>query len=373
MFRRSPLEMRVVILAPVGRDAALLARTLSALEIDIAVTRDASALMEVLAEGAGAAIIADEALTSAALNVLRIWLSTQLPWSDMPFIVLTSSGVPTRESHLRARELQALGNVTLIERPVRPDTVESSTRTALRARMRQYEIRSRQEALVQANADLEQFAHSASHDLREPLRTIGTYSDMLVRDYGNVLDERGNKYLNLIAKSVSRMDLLLSDLLSYSQASSISGEEVEPSSSNRALEVALKNLDGSILQSNAKISVAEMPAVRMRESHLSQIFQNLLGNAIKYRKEGCQPAIEIFTRKSGGHWIFTIVDNGIGVPTTYKESIFGIFQRLHTDNKYSGTGMGLAICKRIVERYRGQIWVESESEEGARFSFSVPG
>jgi len=372
MFRRSPLEMRVVILAPVGRDAELLARTLSALEIDTAVTRDASALMEMLAEGAGAAIVADEALTSATLNALRIWLSEQLPWSDMPFIVLTSSGVPTRESHLRARELQALGNVTLIERPVRPDTVESSTRAALRARMRQYEIRSRQEALVQANADLEQFAHSASHDLREPLRTIGIYSDILARDYGNELDKRGIEYLHLIGKSVSRMDLLLSDLLSYSHASSISDEEVEPIPSNRALEAALKNLDGSIQQSNAKISVPEMPAVRMRESHLSQIFQNLLGNSLKYRKEGCQPAIEIFTRKSGGHWIFTIADNGIGVPAAYKESIFGIFQRLHTDSKYSGTGMGLAICKRIVERYRGQIWVESKCGEGARFSFSVP-
>jgi signal transduction histidine kinase len=110
----------------------------------------------------------------------------------------------------------------------------------------------------------------------------------------------------------------------------------------------------------------------MRESHLSQIFQNLLGNAIKYRNEGRQPVIEISTRKLGGNWVFTIADNGIGVPAAYKESIFGIFQRLHTDNKYSGTGMGLAICKRIVERYRGQIWVESEYGEGARFSFSVP-
>src|SRR5579859_3764077 len=191
MFRRSPLEMRVVILAPVGRDAALLARTLSALEIDTVVTRDATELLEKLAEGAGGAIIADEALTSAALNGLRNWLSGQPPWSDTPFIVLTSSGVPTRESHQRAHKLQALGNFTLIERPVRPDTVESSVRAALRARMRQYEIRSRQEALIQANADLEQFAHSASHDLREPLRSIGIYGDLLDKHCGHLLDEKG--------------------------------------------------------------------------------------------------------------------------------------------------------------------------------------
>jgi signal transduction histidine kinase len=372
MFRRSPLEMRVVILAPVGRDAALLARTLSALEIDTAVTRDANGLLEKLAEGAGAAIIADEALTPAAINGLRTWLSGQPPWSDTPFIVLTSSGVPTRESHQRAHELQALGNFTLIERPVRPDTVESSIRAALRARMRQYEIRSRQEALVQANADLEQFAHSASHDLREPLRTIGVYSDFLARDYGKGLDERGKEFLNLIGRSVSRMDALLSDLLSYAHASSIPGEEAAPLiPANRALEAALTNLDGAILESNAKISVTEMPSVRMRESHLSQIFQNLLSNAIKYRRVDRQPVIEISTRKSGGDWIFTIADNGIGVPAAYEDAIFGIFKRLHTDNKYAGTGMGLAICKRIVERYRGRIWVESE--DGARFSFSVPG
>src|SRR5436190_20746819 len=140
MFRRSELEMRVGILAPVGRDGALLASTLSALDIETVVTAHASALIARLAEGAGAAIIADEALTSAALSGLRIWLSEQPPWSDMPFIVLTTGGVPTRESHLRARDLRALGNFTLIERPVRPDTVESSIRAALRARMRQYDI-----------------------------------------------------------------------------------------------------------------------------------------------------------------------------------------------------------------------------------------
>jgi signal transduction histidine kinase len=375
MFRRSELEMRVVVLAPVGRDAALLARALFALEIDTVVAPDASSLVEIFAVGAGAAIIAEEALTPAALQGLRIWLSEQPPWSDMPFIVLTSSGVPTRESHFRAGELRALGNFTLIERPVRPDTVESSVRAALRARMRQYEIRSRQEALVQANADLEQFAHSASHDLREPLRTVGIYADLLARDYRSQLDERGIELLNLIGGSISRMDDLLSDLLSYAHASSIFGEDVQPSPSNRALEDALKNLEGSILESGAKISVAAagMPMVRMRESHLSQIFQNLLGNAIKYRNQGCPPLIEISTRASGGHWIFTIADNGIGVPAAYQESIFGIFKRLHTTSKYSGTGMGLAICKRIVERYRGKIWVESESAEGARFSFSVPG
>lgn len=364
--------MRAVILAPIGRDATLLASSLSALQVDTAIAVDAEDLVRLLTEGAGCAIVAEEAVTPTALESLKVWLTEQPPWSDMPFIVLTFSGRATRQSHNRAGQLQVLGNVTFVERPVRPDTVSSSVRSALRARMRQYEIRSRQEALIQANADLEQFAHSASHDLREPLRSIGIYGDLLARQYAGVLDARGLEFLSLIRSGAGRMDALLDDLLSYAHASSIPEGVVEPVDARKPLQWALDNLTGAIQQSGAEITIGEMPVVKMRESHLSQIFQNLIGNAIKYRKNDQHVQIQISVSRADRAWVFTVADNGIGVPAAYKDAIFGIFKRLHSDSEYSGTGMGLAICKRIVERYRGRIWVESESGRGANFFFSIP-
>jgi signal transduction histidine kinase len=372
MFRRSGTEMRVLILAPIGRDARLLAGTLGALGIECANAPDAKALSAMLPDGIGAAIIAEEGLTRGSIAELAGWVAAQPPWSDTPFIVLTSAGRPTLESHRRAQELQALGNLTLIERPVRPETIQSSIRTALRARMRQYEIRSRQEALLRANADLEQFAHSASHDLREPLRTIGVYSELLSRDYGGLLDRKGSEFLRLINSSAKRMDGLLSDLLSYAHVSSFAGETVDRTEAARALETAMENLAVAIHESSAQITIGDMPAVRMHASHLAQVFQNLIGNAIKYRRDEDGLRIELFARRAEGYWIFTVADNGIGVPAAHKETIFGIFKRLHSNGKYPGNGMGLAICQRIVERYGGRIWVESEPGQGAQFSFTVP-
>jgi signal transduction histidine kinase len=365
--------MRVLILAPFGRDAALIANSLGPLDVESAIALSAESLVQMLTEGAGCAVIAEEALSQPAIDVIRTWLTQQPPWSDMPFVVLTFTGRATRHSHRRAEELQTLGNVSLIERPVRPDTAQSSVRSALRARMRQYEIRARQEELMQANADLEQFAHSASHDLREPLRSISIYSELVTRSYADALDERGIEFLALIGSSARRMDALLDDLLSYAQASSISEDAPEPVCPMTALKMALDNLAGAIQESGAKISVGEMPAVRMRESHLAQIFQNLIGNAIKYRDAQKEVQIQLSSVRIDTKYIFTVADNGIGVPADYRETIFGIFKRLHTGSEYSGTGMGLAICKRIVERYGGSIWVEPGPESGAKFSFSVPG
>ena len=364
--------MRVIILAPIGRDAALLASTLAASEIDSAIATDANELLALLAEGVGGAILADEALPKCAIQGLAAWVSELPPWSDPPFIVLTSSGIPTRQTHQRAQELQALGNVTLIERPVRPDTIRLAARSALRARMRQYEVRSRQEALIQANADLEQFAHSASHDFREPLRSIGISTDLLALEYADSVDERAGELLRLIRGGVARMEALLNDLLSYAHASSITEEELPPVPALRSVKVAVENLDAAIRESQANITIGELPEIRVRESHLAQVFQNLLGNAIKYRRDDQAPAIEVQAKRVNSYWHFTIADNGIGIPAAYQGAIFGIFKRLHGHGKYSGTGMGLAICKRIVERYRGNIWVESEPGHGCRFSFSIP-
>jgi light-regulated signal transduction histidine kinase (bacteriophytochrome) len=169
------------------------------------------------------------------------------------------------------------------------------------------------------------------------------------------------------------MDALLSDLLSYAHASSISEDAVEPVQAVRPLEAALESLAGAIRESDAQISVGELPVVRMHESHLSQIFQNLIGNAIKYRKVNERLVIDVSARRADTRWVFSVADNGIGVPPAYKETIFGIFKRLHTNSTYSGTGMGLAICKRIIERYGGRIWVESEPEQGSNFFFTIRG
>lgn len=372
MVSRSALEKRIVILAPIGRDSVLLASSLSQLQVERAIAPDAAALLQLFDDGAGCGLIAEEALEPCALRAMASWLADQPAWSDIPLIILTFSGKVTRESDRRSEELQTLGNVTLVERPSRPETIRSSVRSALRARARQYEIRTRQDALVQANADLEGFAHSASHDLREPLRSMSLYSEFLVRNYSKSLDQEGIGFLRLMQSAARRMDTLLDDLLSYARASSIPEGEVEPVPSRRALEAALENLASAIRDSKANIEVGEMPAVRMRESHLALIFQNLIGNALKYRAPNQQIDVRLSGTEVNDQWLFSIADNGIGIPAEYHETIFGMFRRLHSNSTYTGTGMGLAICKRIVEKYGGRIWVESESGRGAKFLFSIP-
>lgn len=371
MFRRSSLEMRVLILAPIGRDARLLANTLAEMDVEPKIAENAEACFAMLAEGAGTALLAEEALDPIQVRTFSAWLSAQPPWSDLPLLILTRSGRPTLDSQRRAHELETIGNITLIERPARPETVQSSVRAALRARMRQYEIRSSQEALLRANADLEQFAYSASHDLREPLRSIGIYSDLLARDYGDSLGQKGSLFLSHIRSSVTRTEILLSDLLAYAHASSISDELPPPIEAAGPVDAALENLAGAIQESGARIDVGDMPAVRIRKSHLEQVFQNLVGNAIKYRRE--EPVhVRLAARREDTFWLFWVEDNGIGIPAEYRETVFGIFKRLHTNAAYSGTGMGLAICQRIIERYRGRIWVESELGRGSKFLFTIP-
>lgn len=372
MFRRSASEMRALILAPVGRDATLLAQTVETLDVASTIVPDADALVNEVSQGVGVSIVADEAISVRHIHELTTWLSNEPPWSDPPFIILTPRGQTIQYSHKRAQEFSTLGNFTLIERPVQPETIQSAVRAALRGRMKQYEIRSRQAALLQANADLEQFAYSASHDLKEPLRNIRIFSELLQKEYGKSLDQRGAGFLEMVGASALRMDNLLADLLAYTQASSIPDELPEATPARNGLDSALRNLAVAIQETHAEVSAADMPRVRMHESHLQQLFQNLVGNALKYRRENCPPRICVTSKRSGEFWQFSIADNGIGIAPEHREKIFGIFQRLHTNSQYSGTGMGLAICQRIVERYRGRIWVESEPGTGSTFYFTVP-
>ncbi len=241
------------------------------------------------------------------------------------------------------------------------------------------ESKQAQEALRQSNAelrraneDLNQFAYSASHDLQEPLRMVAIYSQLLERKYGGKLDESAKEYIQYTVQGAKRMEMLVRDLLAYTQAADISDEEVPAVNAAAVLDKVLLNLKTAIDENQAVVSCSELLDVQVKEVHLTQLFQNLIGNAIKYRKADVPPHIEVSCREMDGFYQFCFADNGIGIPPEYQKQIFGIFKRLHTMDQYSGTGIGLAICQRIVERYGGRIWVESEEGQGSRFYFTLP-
>jgi len=226
--------------------------------------------------------------------------------------------------------------------------------------------------LRRANRDLEQVAYSASHDLREPLRTIGVFSQLLERRYGHQLTGEAKEYLQRLNRAATRMDGLVHDLLTYSQLSRLElrGEEC---AANEALAGALEGLTAAIASEGATVTADDLPPVRIAGTHLQLVLQNLIGNAIKYRDPGRAATVHVSAKREGDRWVFSVVDNGIGIEPAFQEKIFGLFKRLHNADAYEGTGIGLTICQRIVERYDGRIWVESQPGAGSAFRFTVPG
>jgi hypothetical protein len=226
-------------------------------------------------------------------------------------------------------------------------------------------------ALKQANADLQQFAYSASHDLQEPLRMVAAYSELLRRKFGGKLGPEADEYIGHTVQGAVRMENLLSDLRTYTQVSTTEHAPPEEIDASEVLKKTLLNLEVAIRDSGASVSSSALPRVRMHTFQLEQVFQNLIANAIRYRST-LPPRIHIGAELQGKEWLFSVQDNGIGIESQYKEQIFGIFKRLHSAAQYPGTGMGLAICQRVVERAGGRIWVESESGRGSTFYFTVP-
>jgi PAS domain S-box-containing protein len=225
--------------------------------------------------------------------------------------------------------------------------------------------------LQRANQDLEQFAHSASHDLQEPLRTVKIFSELLSNRYGDKLDDKALEFLGNVRDGACRMEMLVRDLLTYSQVATIDGDPAYVDA-NVAMRAAIGNLAGTITETGAAVDSELLPSVRVHQTQLQQVFQNLIGNAIKYHRPGIPPVVHTTARFEDGNWLFSIADNGIGIEPQFKERIFGLFKRLHTGDEYSGTGIGLALCQRIVERYHGRIWVESEPGKGSTFHFTLP-
>ena len=226
------------------------------------------------------------------------------------------------------------------------------------------------EELARSNADLEVFAYVASHDLQEPLRMVASYTQLLARRYKGKLDAEADEFIGFAVDGATRMQQLIQDLLSYSRLTT-RGKTPCFTLADAACCSAVENLQESIKTSNTLITVGPLPAVLADPTQLTQLFQNLIGNAIKYRNERT-PEIHVGATSAENEWMFSVRDNGIGIEPQYFERIFQMFQRLHTRTEYSGTGIGLAICRRIVERHGGRIWVESERGQGSTFLFTIP-
>jgi PAS domain S-box-containing protein len=232
-------------------------------------------------------------------------------------------------------------------------------------------LREANEALTRSNADLQMFAYSASHDLQEPLRMVSTYSELLLREFGDKLGADGAEFIGYTLQGAWRMERLLNDLRDYALVSSSNQEPAEYVEADVVLQKALENLASAMKGTGASVTTTPLPRVRLHEFQLEQLFQNLVGNAIRYRSSS-PPDIRISAVPHDDGWLFSVEDNGIGIDPQYKEQVFDLFKRLHSVGQYPGTGMGLAICKRIVERAGGRIWVESELGLGSTFFFTLP-
>jgi signal transduction histidine kinase len=223
--------------------------------------------------------------------------------------------------------------------------------------------------LGRSNADLQQFAYVASHDLQEPLRMVSSYTQLIARRYKGKLDADADEFIAFAVDGANRMQRLILDLLAYSRVNT-AGRQFEPTAMETVLKAALNNLTNAVKESQAVITHDPLPAVMGDDKQLAQLFQNLLSNAVKFG--GAQPPrIHISAKQTDGEWLFSVRDHGIGLDPQYADRIFVIFQRLHTRAEYPGTGIGLAICKKIVERHGGRIWVESELGKGATFYFTM--
>ncbi|OGS92632.1 MAG: hypothetical protein A2Z95_07325 [Gallionellales bacterium GWA2_60_18] len=232
------------------------------------------------------------------------------------------------------------------------------------------ELMRRTRELSRSNQELEQFAYVASHDLQEPLRMVASYTQLIAQRYRGRLDEDADEFIAYAVDGATRMQAIINDLLTLSRVGTRTAAFARVDS-KAALERALANLRLSIADNGADIVCGSMPALNADASQLTQLFQNLVGNALKFRSEHA-PRVEIGAERQDGEWVFHVRDNGIGIAPEHHQRIFMMFQRLHSKQEYPGTGIGLTICKKIVEHHGGRIWIESEPGKGTAFNFSIP-
>ncbi len=263
------------------------------------------------------------------------------------------------------------GGVDYITKPFQEAEVIARVETQMRLQKLQHQLIQRNEELLHSNRELEQFAYAVSHDLQQPLQTMMGFAKLLMMKHETHLDRASVEHLAGILESGRRSQQLIQGLLSYAQLGH-QEHELDTTDCTVILDIVLENLETSIAEKNASITYENLPVVQANQVQLVQVFQNLIGNAIKFVPEGRSPQVLVTATQCETDWLFAIHDNGIGIEASHLKSIFEIFQRLHTAENYPGTGLGLAICRKIVELHRGRIWVESQPGVGSVFYFTLP-
>lgn len=310
----------------------------------------------------------------AILNILEDFSEEKARLADTQKAVLNIledfSAEKTRLESTQKAILNILEDFDAEKQKVEAANVELRREVAER-RLAEVALMQKTIELGRSNAELEQFAYVASHDLQEPLRMVSSYVQLFEKRYRGLVDEQADKYIHYAVEGARRMQLLIGGLLEYSR---MGRHDVEPSemSAEVPLDQALSNLRAAIDEAAVLVSHDPMPQVLVDPAPLAQVFQNLIGNAIKFRRRDVPAKIHVSVDSSASPYVFSVRDNGIGIAPEYAERVFVIFQRLHTRAEYPGTGIGLSICKKVLERHGGRIWVASTLGEGATFHFTLP-
>jgi signal transduction histidine kinase len=369
------VQLRALLVEDNPLDATLVLRSLykEGFEVTSDVVQDEAAFTQSLRKNPPEVVLADYNLPNwkgmEALGVLR------QEGLDIPMILVTGAlGDVNAVECIR----QGVTDYVLKDGLSRlPEVVRRALREKYERMLRhqvEEDLARKVDELARSNADLEQFAYVASHDLQEPLRMVTAYTQLLGEKYKGRLDENADKFIGYASEGATRMQVLIQDLLKFSRV----GRKEAPYANvdcNAVMEEVRQTLTSAIQESAAVIISTNLPSVWADRTQMTQVFQNLIGNAIKFR--GKEPPVvtvkaEKTEEKIDPHWLFSVSDNGIGIAPEYADNVFVVFQRLHARTEYPGNGIGLAICKKIVERYGGKIWVESRPGTGSSFKFTMP-